>query len=81
MRNDIVERKRARVLFESGRAAGIDALDAETARADEHRADVLGDRSRRLAVAQHRQQEIVIAENRQDRLVDDRRIGELEMGV
>ena len=66
------------------KAAAAPALMTLTpsARVDADRpGDVVLDHLRRGVVADHRQQEIVIAEDGERRLVDDRDVGELEMGV
>ncbi len=43
--------------------------------------DIVADRAVLLAVAQQAEQEIIIAEHGQRALVDDRNVGEFEMGL
>ena len=79
--HDVVEPEAAHVVLEGHGATGIDDLDAERARGSERRADVIADEARPLLVAHRGEQEIVISEHGKNRLVDDRRVGELEMGM
>ena len=80
-RHDVVEREGADILLEGGGRTGIDDLDAKRARRADGPGDIVLDHLRRGVVADHRQQEIVIAEDGERRLVDDRDVGEFEMGV
>ena len=80
-RHHIVQREGADVFLEGGRRTGIDHLDAKRPRRGDRPGDIVLDHLRGGVVADHRQQEIVIAENGERRLVDDRDVGEFEMGV
>ena len=79
--NDVVKRKTADVLLEGSDAAGVDDLDPERSRRLEDPGDVIADRGRAFSGAHEAEHEIVIAENGQDGLVDDRGVGEFEMGM
>ncbi len=77
----VVERKSADVFLERGRSPGIDNLDAKRPRRPDGPTDIVVDHRCRGAVADHRKQKVVIAEDCKRRLVDNRDIGEFEMGV
>ena len=57
------------------------AFDAKAIARRHGRCDVIGHRRRSFALTQQRQQEIVIAEDGQRSFVDDRNVGEFEMGL
>ena len=81
MRHDVVETRSAHIVLERRGAAGVDDLDPERLRRLQRPGDMVADRAGAGAVAHQGEPEIVVAENGEDRLVDDRRVGELEMRV
>jgi hypothetical protein len=80
-RHDIVEREGAPVVLEGRRAAGVDAFDAEAAPGREHRGHVVAHEFGALAAAEGVEEEIIVAEDQQDAGVDDRDVGEFQVGM
>src|ERR1700722_15969150 len=81
VRDHVVERKAAYVVFERRDAPGIDDFDPKRARRLHCPGDVIAKRAWAFARAQEVKDEMVIAEDRQNRLVDDRGVGKFEMCV
>ena len=81
VRNHVVKRKAADVVFECRDPAGVDDLDPKRSRRLQCPSDMIAERACALARTQEAKHEIVIAEDRQNRLVDDRGVGKFEMRV
>ncbi len=81
VRHGVVEAEAAGVGLERSGGARIDRLDPDRSAARQHARRVVGDRRWAFLVGHQAQQVVVVAEHGQDRGVDDRNVGQFQVGL